>query len=197
MNLLVVEDEHRLATLVQRVLMEERYKVTVAYDGAIGLEHALTEAFDLLILDLMLPEMDGMAICRHLRSLRIQTPILMLTARDSVEDRVAGLRAGADDYLIKPFAMTELLARIDALLRRSLGTTEQNILKLGDLTMELTRHHVQRGDRDIDLTVKEFALLEFLMRHPGQVLSRLQILNAANYFDNATTTPSTGDGASR
>lgn len=177
MHILLVEDERRLVSLLQRVFGEELHTVDAAYDGPHGLEMAHTGAYDLLILDRMLPGLDGMAICRELRAGHVQTPILMLTARESVEDRVAGLRAGADDYLVKPFAMKELLARAEALLRRSSGMNDREVLRVGDLSLDIVRRIARRGDRDIELTVKEFALLEYLMRHPGQVLSRTQILD--------------------
>ena len=183
MHILIVEDEQRLARLIKRVLTEERHVADAAYDGAEGLQLALTGAFDLIILDLMLPEYDGLEICRRLRAQRIETPVLMLTARGAVEDRVTGLRAGADDYLVKPFAMAELLARVDALLRRGRALNEMTQLKVGDLALDLTRHEATRGERVIELTAKEFALLEYLMRHPGQALTRTQILDHVWRYD--------------
>jgi len=182
-HILVVEDERRLANLLRRVLSEERHTVDVAFDGASGFDLAGSDTYDLVILDLMLPGIDGLEICRRLRAANIQVPILMLTARGAVEDRVAGLKLGADDYLVKPFAMEELLARVAALLRRgrSLDTAMQ--LRIGDLTLDLTRHEATRGGQIIELTAKEFALLEFLMRHPGQVLTRTQITDHVWRYD--------------
>ncbi|WIG59863.1 MAG: DNA-binding heavy metal response regulator [Ktedonobacterales bacterium] len=184
MHILVVEDEKRLAENLRRMLANERHVVDIANDGDTGAELATSGTYDLVILDLMLPGKDGMQICREMRALNIETPILMLTARGAVEDRVAGLRGGADDYLVKPFAMDELLARVDALLRRrdrELDTAHQ--LQVDDLTLDLLRHEARRGDRIIELTAKEFALLEFLMRHRGQVLTRAQIIDHVWRYD--------------
>ena len=159
MHILVVEDEQRLARLLRRVLMEERQTVDLVHDGSSALEFGLSGTYDLIVLDLMLPDLDGISICKELRAANVVTPILMLTARGSVEDRVAGLNAGADDYLGKPFAMEELLARVNALLRRGSRSTDLNsVLQVGDLTLDLLRHEVQRAGRVIDLTPKEFAL---------------------------------------
>lgn len=184
MHILVVEDERRLATLLRRVLTEERHTVDVANDGVAGLDLAASDTYDLVILDVMLPGMDGLQICNELRDVGIQTPVLMLTARGAVEDRVAGLKSGADDYLVKPFAMEELLARVDALLRRRAhGLEIAPALQVGDLTLNLVRHEVQRGSRIIELTAKEFALLEYLMRNPGHVLTRTQIKDHVWSYD--------------
>lgn len=186
MRILVVEDEQKIAHLLYRVLTEERHIVDVAYDGPSGLERAQAITYDLIILDLMLPGVDGLEICRRLRAAGNRAWLLMLTARRDVEDRVSGLNAGADDYLTKPFAMTELVARVNALLRRSEGTQvalNQN-LQVGDLVLDLIRHEVQRGGKLIDLTAKEFALLEYLMRHAGQVLTRTQITNQVWAYDS-------------
>ena len=183
MRILVIEDEERLARLIERVLREERYDVDVALDGARGLASALTSEYDLLVLDLMLPGIDGVEICRTLRSRGLTTPILMLTARDAVDDRVNGLDAGADDYLVKPFVFAELLARLRALSRRHLEPAETPRLQVADLVLDLVRHEARRGGRLIELTAREFALLEYLMRHPGQVLTRNQILDSVWRFD--------------
>jgi DNA-binding response OmpR family regulator len=184
MHILVVEDEQRLARLLQRVLTEERHTVDVAHTGDDGLELALSGSYDLLILDLMLPDRDGIAITRDLRAQRVATPVLMLTARGAVEDRVAGLNAGADDYLVKPFAMAELLARVAALLRRRDRAPEAaNVLEVGDLALDLLRHEARRDGRVIELTAKEFALLEYLMRNPGIVLTRTQIIDHVWRYD--------------
>jgi DNA-binding response OmpR family regulator len=184
LHILVVEDEARLAALLRRVLQEERHTVDVAHDGIAGFDLAASDTYDLVILDLMLPELDGIDMCRRLRDIGVSTPVLMLTARGAVADRVGGLTAGADDYLVKPFAMEEFLARVQALLRRrdrALDTNPQ--LRVGDLVLDLVRHEVRRGDRIIELTAKEFALLEFLMRHPGQTLTRTQIIDHVWRYD--------------
>lgn len=184
MHILVVEDERKLATLLRRVLQEERHTVDVANDGDTGFELAGSDTYDLVVLDLMLPGMDGIEIITEMREANIHTPVLMLTARGSVEDRVTGLRSGADDYLVKPFAMAELLARVDALLRRRVhGIDTSQILKVGDLELDLVKHDVRREGRIIELTAKEFALLEYLMRNPGQVLTRTQITDHVWRYD--------------
>lgn len=184
MHILVVEDEQRLAALLRRVLSEERHTVDIAATGTDGLHMAGTDTYDLVVLDVMLPGMDGIEVCRELRTYDVQTPVLMLTAKGTVDDRVRGLNAGADDYLIKPFAMEEMLARVNALLRRRNRDLEMSEeIRVADLTLDLVRHEVRRGDRMIDLTPKEFALLEFLMRHPGQVLTRSQITDHVWRYD--------------
>src|SRR6266581_2512230 len=184
MHILVVEDEQRLSYLLRRVLLEERHTVDLAHDGNTGLDLALSDTYDVVVLDVMLPGLDGIEICRQLRAERIMTPVLMLTARGSIEDRVTGLNVGADDYLTKPFAMAELLARVNALLRRRDRRFEEAPqLSVGDLTLDLVRHEARRGGRVIELTAKEFALLEYLMRHPGQVLTRTQIVDAVWRYD--------------
>jgi DNA-binding response OmpR family regulator len=184
MHILVVEDEERLAALVRRVLVEERHAVDVAHDGDAGLDLADSDTYDLVILDVMLPGTDGFEVCRQMRADGVETPVLMLTAKGAVEDRVAGLNVGADDYLVKPFALEELLARVNALLRRRKGSLDTSTeLRVKDLTLDLVRHEVRRGNRIIELTAKEFALLEYLMRHPGQVLSRTQITDHVWRYD--------------
>jgi len=184
MHILVVEDEKKLATLLRRVLTEERHSVDVAYDGVEGFDLAGSDTYDLVILDLMLPGMDGIEILTEMREANIETPVLMLTARGSIEDRVTGLKSGADDYLVKPFAMAELLARVEALLRRrNHGIDRSQQLRVGDLEMDLLRHEVRRDGRVIELTAKEFSLLEYLMRNPGQVLNRTQITDHVWRYD--------------
>jgi DNA-binding response OmpR family regulator len=184
MHILIVEDEQRLAYLLRRVLLEERHTVDLAHDGPTGLDLALSDTYDVVILDVMLPGLDGLEVCRQMRGEHIMTPVLMLTARGAVEDRVTGLNVGADDYLTKPFAMEELLARINALLRRRDRRFDDTLqLTVADLTLDLIRHEARRGGRVIELTAKEFALLEYLMRHPGQVLSRTQIVDAVWRYD--------------
>lgn len=184
MHILVVEDEQRLASLLRRVLQEERHMVDLAFEGQKGLLLATSGTYDVVILDVMLPEVDGIEICRQMRAEGVMSPVLMLTARGAVEDRVRGLNAGADDYLTKPFAMEELLARINALLRRRDRPFEtESELRAADLTLDLVRHEAQRAGQIIELTAKEFALLEYLMRHPGQVLTRTQIIDAVWSYD--------------
>jgi DNA-binding response OmpR family regulator len=184
MHILIVEDEQRLARLIARVLGEERHVVDIANDGDTGLDLALRGTYDLLILDLMLPGRSGLDICKQVRAQKLQSAVLMLTARGAIEDRVAGLRIGADDYLVKPFAMEELVARVDALLRRGRAITDTQRLQVGDLTLDLLRREAQREGRIIELTAKEFALLEYLMRHPGQVLTRTQIIDHVWRYDS-------------
>jgi DNA-binding response OmpR family regulator len=183
MRVLVVEDERHLAVVLRRVLTEEHYIVDIANDGPTGYELAARNAYELVILDLMLPGMEGLEVCRQLRVNQISVPILMLTARDTVEDRVAGLKTGADDYMVKPFAMEELLARVEALLRRASVLETSTQLQVGNLFLNLLRHEAYRNDMVIELTAKEFSLLEYLMRHPGQVLTRMQILDHV-WFDD-------------
>ena len=184
MHILVVEDEQRLAHLLRRVLQEERHNVDLAYEGNDGLMLALSDTYDTIILDVMMPGMSGIEVCREMRAQGIKTPVLMLTARGAVEDKVAGLNVGADDYLTKPFAMEELLARINALLRRRSQHFEGNPkLVVADLTLDLVAHEAQRAGRVIELTAKEFALLEYLMRHAGQVLTRTQIIDSVWRYD--------------
>jgi DNA-binding response OmpR family regulator len=187
MRLLVVEDDPRVARLVQRGLTEAGHDVEVAHDGAEGLARAEGGGYDLIVLDVMLPELDGLEVCRRLRQRRVRTPILMLTARDAVGDRVRGLDAGADDYLVKPFALEELLARVRALSRRAAEGLDGDVLRVGDLALDLARHEACRGDRAIELTAKEFALLEYLMRHAGRVLTKAQITDQVWGYDTEAT----------
>ena len=187
MRILLVEDDLPIADFVARGLAENGYSVDVAHDGEEAVHWPTVAEFDLIILDVMLPVMNGVDVCRTLRERGLRSPILLLTARDAVEDRVRGLDSGADDYLVKPFAFAELLARIRALSRRE-PALMGNELTLGDLAMDTATREVTRGGRLIDLTTKEFALLEYLMRHPHQVLTRTVIAEHVwNYdFDNAT-----------
>ncbi len=175
MNLLVIEDEPKLAGLLKQILEEERYRVDVARDGARGLELAETGRYDAIILDILLPKRDGLDVCRWLRQHEIHTPVLMLTALGQVHEKVAGLDAGADDYLTKPFAFEELLARVRAVTRRDANGQVAERLQVGDLSLDLKTREVRRGRRRLELTAREFALLEFLMRHPNQVLTQSQI----------------------
>ncbi|MCA9829834.1 MAG: response regulator transcription factor [Dehalococcoidia bacterium] len=184
MHLLFVEDEPRLARAVKRALQEEGHVVDWVADGLDAYEQARVESYDALLLDVMLPGLSGLDIARRLRAEGSTTPILMLTARDAVPDRVAGLDAGADDYLVKPFALSELLARVRALGRRAAGSTgEQLSLRVAGLELDLRRHEAIREGKRIELTAKEFALLELLMRHPGQVLTRTQLLDRVWSYD--------------
>ena len=174
MRILVVEDNHRLNHSLTSSLVHEGYSVDSAYDGQEGQDLAEMTPYDLILLDILLPQKDGLEVCRDLRRRRIQTPILLLTARDSVDDRVQGLDCGADDYLVKPFAMRELLARLRALLRRH-QPYKQGQLEMGSLVIDPITHTVEREGRPLDLTPKEFALLEYLMYHPNQVVTREMI----------------------
>jgi len=184
MHILIVEDEKRISYLLRRVLLEERHTVDLVHEGIEGLDLALSDTYDAVILDLMLPGMDGIEVCRQMRAEHVMTPVLMLTARGAVEDRVTGLNVGADDYLTKPFAMEELLARVNALLRRRDRRFDETLqLSVGDLTLDLVRHEARRDGRIIELTAKEFALLEYLMRHAGRVLTRTQIVDAVWRYD--------------
>ena len=187
MRILLVEDERRIADFIRKGLSECGYAVDVASDGEEALDWPEVAEFDIIILDVMLPVRDGIEVCRELRRRRVQTPILMLTARDAVEDRVRGLDSGADDYLVKPFAFAELLARLRALARREPSVSGTR-LQAGDLTLDTATREVSRQDQSIALTSKEYALLEYLMRHPNQVLTRTMIAEHVwNYdFDNAT-----------
>ena len=175
-RVLVVEDEAELALLITQVLREEGYAAEAAGDGRSGLARVLAEDFDLLILDWMLPDRSGIQVVRRLRAAEVGVPVLMLTARTQIEDRVEGLDAGADDYLPKPFAFSELLARVRALTRRPQVRTDEAILRVGDLTLDPVRHVVRRGSERIDLRPKEFALLATMMQRPGQVFTRSVLL---------------------
>jgi DNA-binding response OmpR family regulator len=178
MRILVVEDDQRLARALRRVLEEERYVVDEAHDGIEGEDLARDGVYDFVVLDVMLPGRDGIAVCRNLRRAKVATPVLMLTAKDTIEDRVTGLDAGADDYLVKPFASMELLARLRSLARRRTEEMLEPKLEIDGLVMDLVRHEVRRDGKEIDLTAREFALLEYFLRHPGQAMTRTQILSA-------------------
>jgi DNA-binding response OmpR family regulator len=174
MRVLVIEDDRKAARLLAKGLQEERFIVDVAHSGEAGDEMASVNDYDVIVLDWLLPDRDGIVVCRDLRKRGISTPILMLTARDSLEDRVTGLNTGADDYLTKPFGFSELLARIHALLRRS-DLTRSVVLRVADLTLDPLSHLVTRGGVHIGLTPKEYAILEVLMRHAGEVVSRASL----------------------
>ena len=183
MHALIVEDHRRIAAYVKRGLEEEGYAVDVAADGREALDWASGVAFDVIVLDLLLPGLDGLTVCRELRKRGAKTPILMLTARDGVDDRVAGLDAGADDYLVKPFALKELLARLRALTRRADDLPRVSVLQVADLTLDTRTHRVERGGQRVALTAKEMAVLECLMREPERVLTRTQIAEHVWNYD--------------
>lgn len=182
MRILVVEDEHRIAHSLQKGLEQERFAVDVAYTGGEGYDLAASEDYDLIILDIMLPGMDGITLCKELRKNKIHIPILLLTAKGQTSEKVAGLNSGADDYLTKPFSFDELLARIRALLRRK-GTLVQTTLSIEDLSMDVARFEVKRGEKHIPLTSKEFSLLEFLLSKLNQIVSKDQIIQHVWNFD--------------
>jgi DNA-binding response OmpR family regulator len=183
MRILVVEDEHKLASVLKRGLEEHGYAVDVAFDGDDGLALATAAPYDLIVLDVMLPKLDGLSLCNQLRARNMHMPVLMLTARDAVDDRVAGLDSGADDYLTKPFAFRELLARIRALLRRDGLSARDPILRIADLQIDTVSHEVRRSGKLIDLTSKEYAILEYFARNPNRVLTRTQIAEHVWDFD--------------
>ena len=187
MKILVIEDEKKIANLLQKGLREQGYTVDLSHDGNDGLERASAQPYEAIILDIMLPGRDGLSVLRKLRERKVTTPVLVLTARGEVNERVEGLNAGADDYLAKPFAMDELVARLRALMRRVTG---ENIsfYKVADLSMNLVSREVIRGTRKITLAAREFRLLEHLMRSPEQVLTRTQIIERVweYHFDPGT-----------
>lgn len=184
MRLLIVEDEHKIANALKQGLEQEHFAVDVEYDGDSGLGAALNETYDLMIIDRMLPgSVEGVAICRSVREAGVHTPILLLTAKDQIKDRVEGLNAGADDYLIKPFSFEELLARVRALLRRP-AEAHSNTIKVADLTLDTISYEVRRANQKIDLSAKEFALLEYMMRNAGRVLSKDNIISHVWDFDS-------------
>jgi DNA-binding response OmpR family regulator len=176
MRILVVEDEHKIANAIKKGLEQETFSVDVAYTGFDGYDLASTEEYDLIILDWMLPEMDGMEICQKLRKANNHTPILILTAKGELEDKITGLNSGADDYLTKPFAFEELLARIRALLRRPKELMD-NELKCADLTLNVSLFKVCRGNKEIMLSKKEYSLLEYLMRNKNKIVTKDQIVS--------------------
>ena len=174
MRILVIEDEKKIADFIRRGLKEEGYATDVAYDGENGYFLAKTNDYDLILLDLMLPKIDGVTVCKRLKEERVASPIIMLTAKDTTREKVAGLDSGADDYLTKPFAFEELLARIRAVLRKR-ESKELTKLKVDDLELDLITHRVARAGKEIELTAKEYALLEYLMRNAGTVVTRTMI----------------------
>jgi DNA-binding response OmpR family regulator len=182
MRVLVVEDESTIADFLVRGLTEQGYAVDHVGDGQAALEILATASFDAVVLDILLPKLDGLSVCARMRARGDRTPVLMLTARDTVDDRVGGLDSGADDYLVKPFAFAELVARIRALSRREPGVTNP-VLRIGDLELDTTTRTASRGTRTIELTTKEYALLEYLMRNPNRVLTRTMITERVWNYD--------------
>jgi two-component system, OmpR family, response regulator len=177
MRILVVEDEHKIGSSIKRGLEQEGYAVDLAFDGEEGFDMAISESYSIIVLDLMLPKMDGMTICKKLRADGNHTPILILTAKGEIGDKVEGLNAGADDYLVKPFAFAELVARIKALSRRpkqELGT----VLSTGSLSLDTVNYTVFKGSKEVLLSKKEFSLLEYLLRHKGKVVTKEQIIQS-------------------
>jgi len=182
MRILVVEDEHRIANSIKKGLEQEKYAVDVAYTGSNGFDLASTEDYDLILLDIMLPEMNGIEICKNLRKNKIHTPILMLTAKGQTEDKINGLDAGADDYMTKPFSFDELLARIRALTRRK-GVVLSTDLSVGDLSLNKKLYTVKRGNEEIKLSSKEFSLLEYLITNKNIILTKDQIISHVWDYD--------------
>ncbi|MFC1647113.1 response regulator transcription factor [Patescibacteria group bacterium] len=182
MRILVIEDEHRIASSIKKGLLQEAYTVDVVYDGASGYDLASTEDYDAIILDLMLPEMDGLMVCKNLRNEGVHTPVLILTARGQISDKVKGLNVGADDYLTKPFSFEELLARIRALTRRP-KSIDKDVLKVSDLILDAKSFEVKRGDKEIFLSKKEFIFVEYMMRNGGKILTKDQIISHVWDYD--------------
>lgn len=178
----MIEDEHKIAAALKKGLEQENYAVDLAYDGEEGYDFASTEEYSVILLDLMIPKMDGLALCKNLRAQKINTPILMLTAKGELDDKVRGLDSGADDYLTKPFAFSELLARIKALTRRPHQSLNQ-VLEVSDLVLDTNNFAVSRNGNRISLSKKEFLLLEYLMRHKGKIVSKDQIIGGIWDYD--------------
>lgn len=187
MKLLVIEDEKKIANLLQKGFREQGYEVEISANGEDGLERASSNPYDAIVIDIMLPGRDGLSVLRSLRERKVTTPVMIVTARGEVSERVEGLNLGADDYIAKPFSMDEVIARIRALIRRVTGETI-SLYKVGDLVMNLVKREVLRGSRRVDLTSREFRLLEHLMRSPGQVVTRTQIIQRVweYHFDPGT-----------
>jgi DNA-binding response OmpR family regulator len=182
-RILIVEDEHRIATFIEKGLRANGFSTSVAEDGDLALAYASGLGFDLILLDIGLPGRDGFTVLRALREAQVTTPVIVLTARDSVQDTVAGLEGGADDWMTKPFRFEELLARVRLRLRGPGRAPEVTLLRSGDLALDLRTRRARAGDRTVDLTAREFVLLELFLRHPGQVLSREQILSHVWGYD--------------
>ncbi|RJR25818.1 DNA-binding response regulator [Candidatus Microgenomates bacterium] len=182
MRILVIEDEHKIANAIKRGLTHESYAVDVVYDGTEGYDLACIEQYDVIVLDIMLPGMDGIEICKKLREQNIHTPILMLTSKSQLEDKITGFNAGADDYLTKPFAFAELLVRVRALIRRPQNSVGL-VLTVADLTLDTANYEVKRAGQKIRLSNKEYSLLEYLMRHKNQAVTKEQIINHVWDYD--------------
>jgi two-component system OmpR family response regulator len=176
MRIVVIEDDAKIASFLEKGLKEAGFIVDSRGDGEAGLELALNVAYDAAIVDLMLPKLDGLAVIETMRAKNVNTPVLILSARQSVDDRIQGLQRGGDDYMVKPFSFSELLARVQALIRRDKKNTQPMLLRVGDLEMDLLKHEIFRGGEKIELPAKEYGLLEYMMRHPGIVLSKTAIL---------------------
>jgi two-component system, OmpR family, response regulator len=176
MRLLLVEDDKKIASFIEKGLQESGFNVEVCYDGVDGLSMALTEEFDVAVMDIMLPLLDGLSVIEKMRGKGVQTPVLILSAKQSVDDRIQGLQRGGDDYMVKPFSFSELLARVQALIRRDQKNTRPTVLAVDTLQMDLLKHEVQRDGEKIELPAKEYALLEYMMRNPEVVLSKTSIL---------------------
>lgn len=183
MRLLLIEDDRKIANFVRRGLREAGFAVDHAENGIDGLDLALTEPYDVAVIDIMLPGLDGLKVIEKMRNRRIKTPVLVLSAKSTVDDRIKGLQTGADDYLTKPFSFSELLARVQALIRRSSGSAEPTRLTLGDLSMDLLTRTVKRGDEVIDLMPKEFELLQYLLLNAGKVVSKTALLEHVWGYD--------------
>ena len=176
MRILVIEDDVKIASFLKNGLKEAGFAVDTCSDGLTGLDLALNTSYDAAIIDLMLPKMDGLSVIDTMRMENVDTPVLILSARQSVDDRIQGLQRGGDDYMVKPFSFSELLARVQALIRRDKKSTQPMLLRVGDLEMDLLKHEISRGGTKIELPAKEYSLLEYMMRHPGIVLSKTAIL---------------------
>jgi two-component system, OmpR family, response regulator len=176
MRLLLVEDDRKIASFLDKGLRESGFNVEICYDGVEALSMALTEEFDVAVMDIMLPRLDGLSVIEKMREKNVGTPVLILSARQSVDDRIQGLQRGGDDYMVKPFSFSELLARVQALIRRDQKNTRPMVLSVDTLEMDLLKHEVQRDGQKIDLPAKEYALLEYMMRNPEVVLSKTSIL---------------------
>jgi two-component system OmpR family response regulator len=183
MRVLLVEDDKKIASFISKGLKEAGFATDHAGDGVDGLHLALNEPYDAAIIDIMLPRLDGLSLIEELRRKKVNTPIIVLSAKRSVDDRIKGLQIGGDDYLTKPFSFSELLARVQALIRRSSGVTEPNMLEVRDLSMNIITREITRGDRKIELQPREFSLLEYLMRNKGRVLSKTMILEHVWDYD--------------
>lgn len=182
MKILVIEDEHKIANSIKKGLEHENYVVDVAYDGITGFDLAVSEEYDLLILDRLLPGMEGMEVCKKVREEGIHTPVLMLTAKGQIKDKIEGLDSGADDYMVKPFSFSELFARVRALVRRP-KTVITSLLQIDGLSLNISTFDVKRNDSTIKLSSKEFRLLEYLMRHPKKIITKEQIMNNVWNYD--------------